>query len=152
MSKIIDFQNERNQRVETKRRNFERLLFKNFLGAYSVIDQAGSIYPVELVDISETGCLFQVPWNPKNGQMFASGTEINLRMYFTQTSFIPVTVKIKYGNEYVGEEGKTYIRYGSEFDTSTHSFEALLAFVKFLYKFAENSVEDKGEGKKIYFL
>lgn len=152
MSKVIDFKTEREERVENKRRDFERVLFENFLGAYSVIDDAGSIYPIQLVDISRSGCLFQVPWDVKNGKQFPSGSEIRMRMYFTQTSYIPVVCKIKYGSEFVDESGQSFMRYGSEFDTEIQSFECLNAFIDFLFKFAETSVEDKGDSRKVYFL
>lgn len=152
MSKIIDFDAERQERVESKRRDFERILFQNFLGSYSVIDSAGSIYPIQLVDISKTGCLFQVPWNINNGKKFDQGTDVSLRMYFTQTSYIPAFAEIKYGKEYIDEKGDTYMQYGCEFDTTVNSWEALASFIDFLYKFADLSVEDKGKSNKVYFL
>ena len=60
--KVLDFAQKREQNIENKRRQFERVLFQNFLGAYTVIDQGGAIYPVSLVDISHDGlstCAFK---------------------------------------------------------------------------------------------
>ena len=102
--KVIDFVAKRKDNVEKKRRQFERLLFENFLGSYSVIDDQGSIYPITLVDISDTGCLFEVPWNVNNDKKFDKGMEVNFRMYFTQTSYIPVSANVKYSTEFVDED------------------------------------------------
>ena len=68
--KVLDFIEKRKENVEAKRRNFERILFQNVLGAYTELDQDGTVYPVELVDISKDGCLFQIPWNAKKDQRF----------------------------------------------------------------------------------
>ena len=84
--KVLDFVGKRKETVEKKRRSFERLLFQNFLGAYSVIHEADSIYPVTLVDISNDGCLFQVPWDAKRNKKIDIETELTLRMYFTKKS------------------------------------------------------------------
>ncbi len=149
--KILDFVGKRKESIEAKRRTFERVLFENFLGAYTVIDNAGSIYPVTLVDISREGCLFQIPWNFKKDTKFESDKEITLRVYFTQHSFIPAIVNVKYGKEFIEKDGSAYMRYGCEFDRSMPSFEALESFIEFMYKFAEHSSLDKGDSR-VFFL
>ena len=149
--KVLDFVSKRNENIEKKRRGFERLLFNNFLGAYSVLDREGSIYPVDLVDVSRSGCQFQVPWNLKRSEVIASGTEFTLRIYFTKHSYIPIIVSIKHSNEFVNDNGQTYLRYGCEFDKSMPSFSALESFIEFMYKFAEHSAIDKGDNKAIFF-
>lgn len=148
---MLDFSEKRKENIEKKRRQFERLLFNNFLGAYTVVDQGGSIYPVSLVDISREGCLFQVPWNVEKDTKFENGFEITMRMYFTKNSFIPVVMNVKYSREYVDEDGQVYMQYGSEFDKSMPSFQAVESFIDFMYKFAEHSSLDKGS-HKVYFL
>ena len=47
--KVLDFIGKRNANIEQKRRNFERILFQNFLGAYTVLDDNGTNYKVQLV-------------------------------------------------------------------------------------------------------
>ncbi len=148
--KVISFTKKRKEIIEQKRRAFERLVFQNFLGAYTVIDQGEGIYPIKLIDISKTGCLFQTSWDSKRDRKITNGTELTLRMYFTQKSFIPVVLKIKYGKEFQ-ENGMTYMRYGCEFETDIPSFAAMNSFIDFLYKFAEYSVVDQGT-TKVYFL
>lgn len=150
-SKVLDFRGKREQSIEEKRRSFERILFQNFLGAYAVIDKAGTIYPVTLVDISYDGCLFQVPWNPQRDKKFELETEINMRMYFTKDSYVLAILSIKYGKEYVDQHGDTYMQYGCEFDKSYPSFEALSHFIDFLYKFAEHSTVDRGDVKTYFY-
>ncbi|MCR9204808.1 MAG: PilZ domain-containing protein [Halobacteriovoraceae bacterium] len=149
--KVLDFAEKRKENIEKKRRQFERLLFNNFLGAYTVVDQGGSIYPVSLVDISREGCLFQVPWNVEKDSKFEQDLEITMRMYFTKNSFIPVVMNVKYSREFVDEDGQVYMQYGSEFDKSMPSFQAVESFIDFMYNFAEHSSVDKGS-HKVYFL
>ena len=149
--KVLDFNEKRQANIEKKRRNFERIVFQNFLGAYSVIDNEGSIYPVTLVDISYDGCLFQVPWDVKRDTKMEDGMEVKMRMYFSKNSYIPVILSVKYGREFIDQDGQTYMQYGCEFDKSMQSFEAMEKFIDFLYKFAEHSAFDKGT-PKTYFL
>ena len=148
---VLDFTEKRKENIEKKRRQFERVLFNNFLGAYTVVDQGGSIYPVSLVDISRDGCLFQVPWNIEKDTKFEKDHELTMRIYFTKESFIPVVMNIKYSREFVDEDGLVYMQYGSEFDSSMPSFQAIESFIEFMYKFAEHSSQDKGS-RKVYFL
>ena len=147
---VIDFVKKRRESIEKKRRSFERVMFQNFLGCYSVIDNNGSLGPIEIVDISETGMLFQVPWDPSNGQKFEKNKDLTIRIYFTKSSYLPAIVKVKYANEYTDETGIHRMRYGCEFDRDNQSFTALSAFIDFIYKFAEYSSEDRGESKVRY--
>ena len=152
MAKVfIDFAQKRKESIERKRRNFERIMFQNFLGCYSVIDRHGGLYPIRIVDISETGMLFQVPWNPRNDQKFEKNRDLSIRLYFTKNSYILALVKIKYGTEFVDETGATAMRYGCEFDQTNQTFEAIRTFIDFIYKFAEHSSLDKGDAK-VHFI
>ena len=150
MSKVISFKEKRDKVVEEKRRSFERVVFDNMVGAYSVIDDAGSIYPIRLVDISTTGCLFQVPASHAD-KKFEDSHELMLRMYFTKKSYIPVCVKIKYNYDHREDDGSEFSRYGCEFDTSIASFKALEKFIQFLYLYSDLSHIDKGDNK-VFFL
>lgn len=148
--KVLDFQTKRLENIEKKRRTFERMLFQNFLGAYTVIDQEHTVFPVELVDVSHEGCLFQVPWNVKRDKKFVEGSEIKMRMYFTKNSYIPVIVNIRYGKEYVDQNGDTFMHYGCEFDQTMPSFQAMHNFIDFMYSFAEHSALDKGDARAFF--
>ena len=147
--KILDFNKKKAETIEQKRRAFNRIVFQNFLGAYSVIDDNGSIYPVMMVDIAGDGCSFQVPWSPKDKKL-AQDFEVQMRMYFTDKSYIPVIMNVRHAKEVVGKDGNTYMQYGCEFDKTSQTFEAMQSFIDFIYKFAEHSAIDKGD-TKVYF-
>jgi hypothetical protein len=148
--KVLDFNKKKADTIEQKRRAFNRIVFQNFLGAYSVIDENDSIYPVTMVDIAGDGCSFQVPWNPSKDKKLAQGFEVNMRMYFTNASYIPVLMSVRHGKEVLGSDGITYMQYGCEFDKTAASFEAMQSFIDFIYRFAEHSAIDKGD-TKVYF-
>ena len=94
--KVLDFNKKKAETIEMKRRAFNRIVFTNFLGAYSVIEDSGSIYPVTMIDIAGDGCAFQVPWNPRSDKKLVDGHELSMRMYFTKASFIPVILNIRH--------------------------------------------------------
>ena len=73
--KVLDFTAKREEHIEHKRRAVERIMFDNFLGTYSVIDESGSIYPIKILDISRNGCLFQVPFNKGTDKKFSQDAE-----------------------------------------------------------------------------
>ena len=147
---ILSFNEKREENIERKRRNFERILFNNLLGAYSVIDQAGVVFPIEMQDISHDGMSFRVP-RGAIGSTFKKNDELTLRMYFTKDTFIPVVTNIIWSKNMKGEDGEVYLEYGVKFDKSIPTFEALKSFIDFLYKFAALSTEDKGKSK-VYYL
>ena len=147
-AKIVDFASKRSERVEKRRRAFERVVFQNFLGTRIVINQDGTIHPVELVDISRKGLLFQIAWNPKCDKKMNQGTEIKMRMYFTEDSYIALVAHIRHGYESI-VEGDSCMNYGCEFDTTLSSFEALNKFVQFLHSFAQHSRCDRTRMKLV---
>ena len=149
--KVFDFSEKRRQSIEQKRRSFERVVFDEFLGVDAVIDDNGSGYPLKLVDISAEGCLFQLPISQETRQRFKSGTEHNLKLFFTKGSFLPVVIKVRHTSEYVDQKGDAYWRCGAEFDKSLPSFKALESFIQFIYKYAEYSCVDTA-AHKVYFL
>ena len=150
-SDVIDFVQKRKESIEKKRRNFERVMFENFLGCYSVIDNDESLSPIEIIDISHKGLLIQVSSHSKNKRKFEKNKDIFLRLYFTKDSYLPIIVKIKHGASHIDERGDFFIRYGCEFDRDSNTFEALETFINFIYKFAEHSSLDSGQNK-VHFL
>ena len=63
--KVVDFNQKRAQKLDEKRRKTERIFFQNMIGCYSVIGDR-SMRPIEILDVSEDGCSFQVPFDAKN--------------------------------------------------------------------------------------
>ena len=151
MSKVIDFQAKREESIEKRKRSFERVLFSEFLGSYAEIDDNGTKFQVTMVDISRTGCLFQIPFSEGSKNHFEKNKEITVRVYFTKDDFIPLSINIKHFNEHIDERGDACLRFGGEFDQSLPSFQAFKPFIEFIYKFAEFSCIDHGE-PKVYFL
>jgi hypothetical protein len=150
-TKVFDFNAKRKESIEKKKRNFERVFFQEFLGAYSEVAEDGSNTPIKIVDISHTGCSFQMSKSGKGKQAFKTGDNAVLRIYFTKDEFLPLVVNVKHCNEFVDANGQNAVRYGGEFDQSLPGYQAFKPFVDFLYKFAEFSSSDKGESK-VYFL
>ena len=151
MSKVIDFQQKRQDSIEKRKRAFERVLFRDFLGSYAQIDEHGTKYDVSLVDISHDGCQFQIPYSKNVPKHFGENHDVTIRVYFTHDDFLPLVVKVRHGSEYIDQDGNAYWRYGGVFDKSLPSFAAFRPFIDFIYKFAEYSCVDKGE-PKVYFL
>ena len=151
MSKVIDFQAKRSESIEKRKRSFERVLFSEFLGSYAEIDDQGTKFDVTMVDLSRSGCLFQIPFAQGSLEHFKNKQDVTVRVYFTKDDFLPLQVQVKHINEYIDERGEAYIRFGGEFDKSLPSFQAFEPFIEFIYKFAEYSCVDKGESK-VYFL
>lgn len=149
--KVVDFNEKRKQSIEQKRRTFERVVFQEFLGVYSVVDDQGTGYPIKLVDISAEGCQLQLPFSLKAKNQFKGGTEVTLKLFFTKGSYLPCVVTIRHATEYIDQQGDAWLRLGGEFDTSLPSFKALSSFINFIYQYAEFSCIDKGESKT-YFL
>ena len=149
--KVVDFTAKRKESIEQKRRTFERVVFQEFLGVYSVVDDQGSNFPIKLLDISGDGCQFQLPFSLKAKNQFKSGTEMTLKLYFTKGSYLPAVVTVRHATEYIDKDGDAWLRLGGEFDTSLPSFQALSHFISFIYQYAEFSCLDKGESK-VFFL
>ncbi len=149
-NKILNFTQKRNESIEKKRRDFERVIFQRILGAYSELNSNGTIYSIDLIDISLNGCLFQIPSSENKSNYLKIGEELTIRMYFSEKRYISVIVEIKYMKEIIDNDGSK-AQYGCEFDKSMPSFEAIKHFINFLYAFAEHSSYDQGDSE-VFFL
>lgn len=150
-AKVLDFGKKRAENIAQKKRQFERVLFNEFVGCYTVIENNGTIFPISIVDISAKGCLLEVPDSENVDKQFPINSDVNLRLYFTKKSFIPVVIKIRRKLEVTNDKKNQVVRFGGEFDTTLPSFEALQAFINFVYRFAVHSSIDHKD-KKSYFL
>jgi hypothetical protein len=149
--KVVDFNKKRQESIEQKRRSFERVVFQEFLGVYTVVDDQGSSFPIKLIDISKDGCQLQLPFSIKAKNQFKAGYETTLKLYFTKGSYLPAVVTVRHATEYIDKDGDAWLRLGGEFDTTIPSYQALESFINFIYQYAEFSCLDKGESK-VYFL
>ena len=149
--KVIDFHEKRKESVERKRRNFERVMFKNFLGFHGVIDDEGALSSVKIIDISQTGVLFQLPDFLCKEKKFEEGDVLSLRLYFTKESYIVAFVQVRYTKFHQDPVDGRTMQYGCEFDREVSTFKAFQSFIDFIYKFAEYSYEDRDEGVSFLF-
>lgn len=149
--KVVDFNEKRKQSIEQKRRTFERVVFQEFLGVETVLDDQGAGFEVKVLDISAEGCQFQVPYTEKAKNKFMPGTEVTMKFFFTKGTYLPALVTVKRGAKHVDKNGDTWLRLGGEFDSSLPSFKALSSFISFIYQYAEYSCVDRGESK-VFFL
>ena len=148
-NKILNFNQKRQLNIERKRRNFERVFFQNFLGAYATIEQAGVIAPIDILDISKEGLLFKSPTGSRSTSLCVND-EVTIRLYFTKDNYIPVILKVV-RTKNTKEAGELFTEYGCTFDKTIPTFNALSCFIDFIYSFAEHSSVDKGDSK-VYFL
>lgn len=140
-SKVVDFNEIRAQKLEEKRRKTERIFMNHFLGVYCVTGN-NSMHQIEMVDLSEEGCSFQVPFNPEK-PFPTKDQNIPLRLYFSQESFLQIHVTIQNSRDAV-QNGTRYVRYGCKIDAGTSTYPAYQAFVRFLKVYGEVAERDTG--------
>ena len=147
VDRVINFNEVREQRLEEKRRQTERIFFKNILGVYSVIAHS-KIHPIEMVDVSEDGCAFQIPYDSK--RIWPKDTQnIPIRLYFSQDTYIEIIVKIQNSRPFI-QDGNSYVRFGCTVDKEASSYPAYQHFVRFLRLYAEHSRKDLGDVTVFY--
>ncbi len=143
--KLVQISDLRKEKQDEMRRNYERVLFKQILGCYTLIEKLG-LKGVEMLDISQSGCSFQMP--VEDGA-FNPGEEIDFRFYFSNDTFLPAKLTIKRVAK-VSQFNRDYWQYGAIFDKSLSSFTALQKFVDFIGSYAENAKEDKGDARAFF--
>jgi hypothetical protein len=141
-SKVIDFNEIRQQKLEEKRRKTERVFMNHFLGVYCMTG-INSMHQIEMVDLSEEGCSFQVPFKPEKPFPAQQGREMPIRLYFSQDNFLQVVVTVQ-NTRNTKQGNDTYVRYGCKVDPTTSTFAAYQAFVRFLKAYGDVSQKDEG--------
>jgi hypothetical protein len=139
--KVIDFNEVREQKLAEKRRRTERIFFRSLISVYSLISNS-KMQPVELIEVSEDGCSFQVPYDITNPEPW-SLEDIPIRLYFSQDTYLEIVVKIL-NSRPVHENDTRYVRYGCSVDKELTSYPAYQQFVKFLKLYAEYAHQDTG--------
>jgi hypothetical protein len=139
---VINLNEIREQRLEEKRRKTERVFMNQFLGVYCMTGN-NSMHQIEVVDVSEEGLGFQVPFNADK-PFPITDKNFPIRLYFNQESFLQVYVTI-HNSRPVVQNGTRYTRYGCGVDQSTSTFAAYQAFVKFLQIYGEVAQKDNGD-------
>lgn len=147
IQQVVDFTEARAQKMDEKRRKTERIFFRHLLGVYCVTGN-DQMRPIELIEVSEEGCSFQVPFDPAKPWP-AEAQDVPLRLYFSQDTYLPVVVNIQNSRPSI-EEGVRYTRYGCSVDKSLSSFPAFQQFVRFLRLYSEHAHKDKGDVSVFY--
>lgn len=146
---VIDFNQMRAQKLDEKRRKNERIFFKHLLSVYTVMAGGKQMAAIEICDISEDGIAFQVPFNSEKPWPVSADTEIPLRLYFSQDTYLEVITKIVNSRPSI-ENGTRYTRYGCQVDQSTTSYPAYQQFVKFMKLYSEQAHKDMGDISVFY--
>lgn len=147
-NQVVDFIETRARRLEEKRRKTERIFFKQIMGIYCVVGDH-ELFPIDIVDMSEEGCSFQIEFNPYSSPWPEETKEIPLRLYFTQDTYLPLHLQIQNSRHYI-ENGKRYIRFGCKVDQSVSSYSAYQQFVRFLTFYSEHAHQDNGKVTHFY--
>lgn len=140
--KVVDFSEARALKMDEKRRSTERIFFNAVLGVYSVTD-GNKMKAIEMIDVSEKGCSFQVPFDSENPWP-NDLKELPIRLYFSQETYLPLFLKIQHSRPAI-QDGVRYMRYGCVVDDSLSSYEAYKQFVKFLKLYAQHAHKDTGD-------
>jgi hypothetical protein len=146
---VIDFGEARAQRIQEKRRNAERIFFKQILWVYCVVG-SHNLRAVEMIDVSEEGCAFQAPFNPENPWPDTAAKELPIRLYFNQDTYVPVYVTIQNSHQCI-EKGQRYVRYGCTIDKTVSSYETFRQFVRFLKLYSEHAHQD-ADGLTLFYI
>lgn len=141
-NRVINLNEVREQRLEEKRRKTERIFMNQFLGVYCMTG-SNSMHQIEVVDVSEEGLGFQVPFNAEK-PFPITDKNFPIRLYFNQESYLQVYVTI-HNSRPVIQNGTRYTRYGCGVDQTTSTFAAYQAFVKFLQVYGEVAQKDNGD-------
>lgn len=145
---VVDFAQAREQKLEEKRRKNERIFFKQLLAVYTVVNR-GKIMPVELIDVSEDGCAFQIPFDTRNPWPTDATQDIPLRLYFSQDTYLEVLAKIQNSRPSIDDRGR-FTRFGCTVDKTTAAYAAYLQFVRFLKLYSEAAHKDVGNASVFY--
>ena len=146
-SQVVDFSEIRARKLDEKRRKTERIFFKNLMGVYTVSGNA-NMRPIEMLEVSEEGCSFQVVFDSKNPWP-TKDEPIPLRFYFSNDTYIMMHVQIRNSRPCI-DQGMRYIRYGCEVDQSFASYEAYLQFVRFMKAYSLHAHRDMGDVSVFY--
>jgi hypothetical protein len=148
MHQVVDFGEARAQKLDEKRRKTERIFFQKLLSVYTVVDQ-GKMLPIDMIEVSEEGCSFQVPFDPNHPWPKTALENIAIRLYFSQDTYIPVHLKIQNSRPYI-ENGARFVRFGCSVDQTLSSYPAYQQFVRFLKMYSEHAHKDSGNVTLFY--
>lgn len=146
VSDVVDFAAVRNKKLDEKRQNTQRILFRQMLGIYGVID--GHQMAIDIVDLSPEGLAFQVPYE-RVKKLNLDPKELNLRLYFSQDTYLPLKVVVQNRRELISEDGRV-VRFGCRMDPTSPEHRAYVAFTEFVRCYSEIARKDTGSTSIFY--
>lgn len=144
--KVVSLSNVRQEMIEEKRREYERVVFRSSFGVYTYHENTG-LNAIEIIDISEGGMQFQTP--EKSSLHLSVGDLVPVRLYFATENYISIDVKVVRSFTAL-EEGTAVHRYGCLLDKTMASYSAIYHFVQFITKCAEHGHKDEQHLKVFY--
>ncbi|MCO5143826.1 MAG: PilZ domain-containing protein [Oligoflexia bacterium] len=144
--RVISLSSVRKEKIEEKRRDYERVVFKSNFGVFTYHEESG-LNAIEVLDISEGGLQFQTP--ERSALKLDVGQIIPIRFYFATDHYITIDVKVV--RSFIALENGTAVhRYGCLLDKGMASYAAIFHFVQFITKCAEHGHKDE-EHLKVYY-
>ncbi len=144
--RVINLNSVRQEKIEEKRREYERVVFRSNFGVF-IYDENSGLNAVEIIDISEGGVQFQTP--EKSHLALQAGDIVPLRLYFATEYYISIDVKVARSFTAL-ENGSAVHRYGCLMEKSMASYSAIYHFVQFITKCAEHGHKDDQHLKVFY--
>ena len=146
--RIIDFGKVRQEKLEEKRKDTERVFFNNLINVCTLTNNSHP-RPIDLIDVSEEGCSFQIPYDQKN-IWSESADEIPIRLYFSQNTYLEIHVKIQNSTPCIDKNSR-YIRFGCTVAKELSSYNTYQTFVRFLKLYSENAHTERRQSSTSYF-
>lgn len=143
--KLIQIGDLRAAKQDDLRREYERILFGRILGCYTIAQTTG-MKAVEIVDISKSGISFKM--DPK-GSFYNVGEEVDLRLYFSAKTFLPIKVTVKRAAQM--QDDDTAWIYGCTLDTTLKAHKVIDTLVDFIAAYSEQAQKDDGTSSILRF-
>jgi len=143
--KLIQIGDLRAAKQDDLRREYERILFGRILGCYTIAQTTG-MTAVEIVDISKSGMSFKM--DPK-GSFYNVSEEVDLRLYFSAKTFLPIKVTVKRASQ-IEDDEKSWL-YGCTFDTTLKAHKVIETLVEFIAAYSEQAKQDDGSSSVLRF-
>ena len=148
--KILDFTAAKEHRTEENRRSVERYFMQHLVDVFCEIDGKEPL-PIELVEISESGCSFRLVTEkvkilPKNSK--GEFLPITTRVYFSKQSYLKVGFNIISSTADIGG-GVQMTRFGCKVDEAFASSAVYSQFARFMESFAAHCCRDTKQIKSM---
>jgi hypothetical protein len=133
---IIQLSDVRARRTQENRRKFERFFLRDMMQFFCMVDNR--TLPIELLDVSETGCSFRVPQDKRDEDGMKDvrdGSQVSIRIYLSRDTYLLLGMQVL-SLVPMTENGRTYVRYGCALDQGFGSYAAFRQMVKFIDTYA----------------